>query len=110
MSTDRVSSIIKRIVDILIEKYNPVKIIFFGSYVWGNYTDDSDIDILIIKETDKKRKVDRFVEIKRLIYDPENDIPVSPLVLTIDEIKERLAMGDDFIKEILEKGKVLYEK
>jgi len=110
MSTDRVGSIIKRIVDILIEKYNPVKIIFFGSYVWGNYTDDSDIDILIIKETDKKRKVDRFVEIKRLIYDPENDIPVSPLVLTIDEIKERLAMGDDFIKEILEKGKVLYEK
>ncbi len=108
--SDKINSIIKRIVDILVEKYHPVKIILFGSYALGNYTEDSDIDILIIKETDEKRRVDRFIEVKRLIYDSENEIPVSPLVLTIEEIKERLKMGDNFIEEILEKGKVLYER
>ncbi len=105
-----VNPIIKKIVDTLVEKYQPDKIILFGSYARGACTEDSDIDLLIIKETDKKRRVDRFVEVKRLIYDPENKIPVSPLVLTEDEIKERLKMGDDFIEEILTKGKMLYER
>ncbi len=35
--------------------------------------------------------------------------PLDLLVRTPSKIRERLAMGDDFIKEILEKGKVLYE-
>lgn len=110
MANLRVDSIIKKVVDTLVEEYKPDKIILFGSYAYGTYTEDSDIDILIIKKTDKKRRVDRFVEVKRLIYDPGNKIPVSPLVLTDAEIKERLKIGDDFIEEILTKGKVLYEK
>jgi len=106
----KVEAIIKEIVEILTEKYKPEKIILFGSYAYGNPTEDSDIDLLIIKETDKKRRVDRFVEVKRIIFNPKIRIPISPLVLTKDEIKERLEMGDDFIEEILTKGKVLYER
>jgi len=106
----KVEAIIKEIVEILTEKYKPEKIIFFGSYAYGNPTEDSDIDLLIIKETDKKRRVDRFVEVKRIIFNPKIRIPISPLVLTKEEIKERLEMGDDFIEEILTKGKVLYER
>ena len=106
----KVEAIIKEIVEILTEKYKPEKIILFGSYAYGNPTEDSDIDLLIIKETDKKRRVDRFVEVKRIIFNPKIRIPISPLVLTKEEIKERLEMGDDFIEEILTKGKVLYER
>jgi len=106
----KVEAIIKEIVGILTEKYKPEKIILFGSYAYGNPTEDSDIDLLIIKETDKKRRVDRFVEVKRIIFNPKIRIPISPLVLTKEEIKERLEMGDDFIEEILTKGKVLYER
>ncbi len=101
--------LIERIVKILVEKYQPEKIILFGSYVRGTYTEDSDIDLLIIKDTDKKKR-ERFVEVKRLIYDPANEIPVSPLVLTKEEINKRLEIGDDFIEEILTEGIVLYEK
>jgi predicted nucleotidyltransferase len=101
--------IIKEIVDILIKQYHPSKIILFGSYAYGKPTEDSDIDLLIIKETDKKRRIDRFVEVQSLIYNKEARIPVSPLVLTKEELEERLNMGDDFIEEIITKGKVLYE-
>jgi len=110
MTTVEVNSIIKKIIDTLVEKYHPVKIIIFGSYAYGIPDEDSDFDLLIIKDTDKKRRVDRFVEVKRLIFDPEIKITVSPIVLTNDEVKERLNMGDDFLEEILTKGKTLYER
>ena len=74
-----------------------------------NLTPYGDIDLFIVKETNA-RMVDRFVEVKRLIYDPESRIPVSPLVYTPEEVTERLRSGDDFVKEVMREGKVLYEK
>jgi predicted nucleotidyltransferase len=106
----RVKNIIKEVVKVLVEKYFPEKIILFGSYAYGNPTEDSDIDLLIIKETDKKRRVDRFVEVQNLIYSRKSKIPVSPLVLTKEELQERLSIGDDFINEIVRNGQVLYER
>jgi len=102
--------IIKKVTRQLIKKYKPIKIVLFGSYANGTSDENSDIDLLIIKDTDKKRRVDRFIEVKKLIFDPKIKIPISPIVLTSKEVKERLSMGDNFIEEILEKGKVLYEK
>jgi len=89
--------------------YNPQKIILFGSYAYGKPSLDSDLDLFIIKKTTKERR-ERFVEIKRLIYDPNREIVLSPLIYTPAEVKERLTLGDDFVKEILEKGEVLYAK
>ena len=100
---------IAKIIAILKKEYSPLKIILFGSYVYGNPTEDSDIDILIIKNTNKNR-VDRFITVKKLIYDPQRKIVVSPLVLTPDELSNRLSIGDDFIKDIISRGIVLYEK
>ena len=104
---------IRKIISAIIEKlkneYEPLKIILFGSYVYGNPTEDSDIDLLIIKDTNKRR-VDRFVEVKRMIYDPNFKIPVSPLIYTPDELEERLKIGDDFVKEIIQKGVVFYDE
>lgn len=110
MTAVEVTLIIKKIVDTLVDKYHPDKIVLFGSYAHGTYDEDSDLDLLIIKDGEKKRRVDRFVEVKRLIFNPEIKIPVSPVVLTNDEAKERLDMGDDFLEEILTKGKVLYKR
>jgi len=87
--------------------YHPDKIILYGSYAHGNPTSDSDIDLLIIKDTDKRR-VDRFVEVKQIIYQPGRTIVISPLVYTPKEIEERLKMGDDFVTNIMTKGKVIY--
>ena len=105
----QIDQLISRIVKTISHEYRPQKIILFGSYAYGRATPDSDIDLLIIKDTDL-RMVDRFVEVKRLIYDPQLRIPVSPLVYTPHELQERLDMGDDFVEEVMREGKVLYEK
>jgi len=105
---EEVETILSEIVGRLKSEYNPLKIILFGSYAYGTPGKDSDIDLLILKDTNERR-VDRFVWVKRIIYDSNRKIPVSPLVYTPDELSERLNMGDDFMKEIIQKGVVLYE-
>ncbi len=106
---EEVKTILSEIIEKIKREYKPQRIILFGSYAYGNPTEDSDIDLLILKDT-KKRRVDRFVRIKQIIYNPNYKIPVSPLVYTPEELKERLKMGDDFLKEIIQNGVVLYEK
>ena len=89
--------------------YKPEKIILFGSYAYGKPNRDSDIDMFIIRGT-TKRRIDRFIEVKKLVYDANRRIPFSPIVYTPEEVKQRLSLGDDFVKEILDKGRVLYAK
>jgi len=103
----RVRKTILEIVDRIIRGYNPKKVILFGSYAYEKPTEDSDIDLLIIKNTDK-RPIDRWVEVKKLLRGRSRSLPVSPLVYTEKEIEERIAIKDFFAKEILEKGEVLY--
>lgn len=88
-------------------KLKPEKIILFGSYAKGNPTPDSDVDLLIILDTQKSRK-DRVVEVSLLLY--PRFFPVDILVKTPQEIEADLAGGNFFIRNILEKGKVLYEQ
>ena len=57
---------IKIIVDKIISEYKPKKIILFGSYAYGTPTEDSDIDLLIVKDTDE-RPIDRWVEVKKIL-------------------------------------------
>jgi predicted nucleotidyltransferase len=103
----RIQSIIDNIVEKIIAEYEPEKIILYGSFAYGKPTRDSDIDLFIIKDTELER-IYRFAEVKRLIYKPGRRIPVSPLVYTPGELSERLTAGDDFVKEILDRGEVLY--
>ncbi len=108
MTGDRKTrEIILKIVEKIIREYHPKKIILFGSYAYGEQTDDSDVDLLIIKNTDK-RPIDRWVEVKRLLRDTTRALPVSPLVYTEKEIEERTAIKDFFVEEIFKKGEVLY--
>ena len=104
---ERVKKLIQEITGKIVQRYEPIKVILFGSYVYGNPTEDSDIDLLIIKNTGQ-RPIDRWVEVKRILRDPKRTIPVSPLVYTEKEIEERLAIKDFFIQEIFERGEVLY--
>ncbi len=89
------------------EAYSPEKIILFGSYAYGNPTKGSDIDLLIVKNT-KDRVIDRMVQIYKII--DIRKIDLSPFVVTPEELKQRVELGDHFFKEILSKGVVLYEK
>jgi predicted nucleotidyltransferase len=91
----------------IVAVYAPQKVILFGSYAYGKPNEDSDIDLLIIKDTDK-RPIERWMEVKRLLRDRNRTVSVSPLVYTRQELEQRLAIQDYFIQEVLEKGEVLY--
>ena len=89
------------------KQYHPEKIILYGSYAYGNPREDSDIDLLIIKDTDEQ-PIDRRVAVRRIISDPTRLIPVETIVITPTELKERQRIGDQFLEEIFTKGEVLY--
>lgn len=98
---------IERIVRRSAEGYQPIKVILFGSYAYGRPTEDSDIDLLIVKET-SERFIDRWVAVRELIADPERRVPVEPIVVTPGELHRRLRKGDQFFQEIVARGEVLY--
>jgi predicted nucleotidyltransferase len=109
MSKNKVTQVILEMVEKIKNRYKPEKIILFGSYAYGKPTRDSDIDMLIVKRT-KRKSMDRWFALKKLCNDPDRGIPFSPLVFTPEELQYRLSLGDQFIKEIWEKGKILYER
>lgn len=96
---------LKSITNQLIGFYKPEKIILFGSLAWGRPDRASDIDLLIAKEKVPKNKRERVRELlNKISYKKATDF----LIFRPSEVKERLSMGDPFIKTIFEKGKVLY--
>lgn len=97
---------IKKITAQIIKDYQPEKIILFGSCARGNFSEGSDVDLLIIKET-KDSRIDR---IKKILLKVDYNLPFEPLVYTRDELEQRRKLGDSFILEVLSEGKVLYEK
>lgn len=111
MVTDEgIREILFGIVESIKAKYNPEKIILYGSFAYGIPKESSDIDLLIVKET-SDRPLDRMTLVHRIVDIRDSSYPAfSPIVLTPEEIKERLEIGDQFIEEILTKGEVLYAR
>lgn len=85
--------------------FHPDRIILFGSHAYGKPTTDSDIDLLVVMPFEG-----RHTEQAIRILDKLNVLaPLDLLVRTPEQMKERQALGDTFISEILERGKVMYE-
>ncbi len=89
----------------VVRNFHPERIILFGSYTYGKPTENSDVDLLIILPFEGK-PIQKASEILRKI---KPRIPVELLVRTPTQVKQRLALNDHFLREIIEKGKVLYE-
>lgn len=88
----------------LVEKYKPEKIILFGSAAWGE-GEVNDIDLFIVKSDVPYYGADRIGELYELM---DTDIAVDYIVYKPEEVRERLSLGDPFIKKIFSKGKVIY--
>jgi predicted nucleotidyltransferase len=86
---------------------HPEKIILFGSYGYGKPTNDSDVDLLVIMETGG-RPADRYLAVSRLLR--PRPFPLDILVKTPTEIAQALEKKDFFIREIVTRGRVLYER
>lgn len=97
--------IIREAIKDAIAEIRPEKVILFGSYAYGSPNRDSDVDLLFIKDSGLSG-LKRYCWVSRYI---KHLFPMEILVKTQAEIKNRLNMGDPFYKEIVKKGKVLYE-
>jgi predicted nucleotidyltransferase len=95
---------IQKLSDQIAQVFRPERIVLFGSYAYGLPTADSDVDLLVILPH-RGRGSRKAAEILSQIHPP---FPVDLLVRTPELIKQRLAWNDFFLREILEKGKVLY--
>lgn len=81
------------------------RIILFGSRSHGTARSDSDVDLLVIMPFSGHR-ADQSVAIRMKL---RPTFPVDLVIRSPQEVKRRLAMGDLFLRDILEHGKVLYE-
>jgi hypothetical protein len=89
--------VILGVVERIRREYRLKRIVLFGSYANGNPGPDSDIDLLIVKDT-AERPIDRRVAVARIAADPNRLIPVQPPVLTPGEVESRLAVGTSFCR------------
>ena len=89
----------------IVENFHPQKVILFGSYAYGKPTEDSDVDLLVVMPYEGN-ELEQMAKVRRRI---KSIFPLDIFVKTPAQLKERYEMDDYFIKEIIEKGKVLYE-
>ena len=95
-----------RMIEVIRTEYRPEKIILFGSLADDAVHEWSDIDLLIIKETDK-RPIDRNIELVRLI---RPTVGVDLFIYTPHEFAVLLNEKYSFLLNILKTGKTVYEK
>ena len=107
MNAQDFDRVIQLITERLRDEYSPEKIILFGSYADGSSRPDSDIDLLIIKQT-RDRFIDRWISVRRILSDKNRSIGLETLVLTPEEIADRISIGDQFIADIMMNGRLLY--
>jgi predicted nucleotidyltransferase len=97
---------IKAYSDEIVKKFDPDKIILFGSYAYGTPHVGSDVDMLVIM-AHEGNSIRKSVEI---IYATNPRFGIDLLIRTPASLEKRLNMGDTFIRDILTKGKTLYER
>ena len=98
---------IEKIAAKIAQEYKPEKIILFGSYAWGKPTEDSDVDLFIIEKTEEPKRM-RQIKLRKWLFG--SGLPMDLIVYTPEEVRERLKIKDFFIEEIINKGKVIYER
>jgi len=103
IETNKINEIVNRIA----YKFNPDKIILFGSYAMGNPSNSSDLDLLIITDTDLPYHKRSFDIHKALIG---SMVPIDILVYTQKEFEQERNEKSSFISSAIKTSKVLYER
>jgi predicted nucleotidyltransferase len=98
------ASAIHHVVAQIAERFSPRRIILFGSYARGKPRPESDVDLLVIMNT--PREGEQSLRIRRAI---QCDFGLDLIVCRPETLEQRLKLGDFFLREIVEQGKVLYE-
>jgi predicted nucleotidyltransferase len=104
------SETLPQAIERIVSELRPEKIILFGSYAYGTPTPDSDVDLFVVMDT-KAKQAERYRTVSTLLH--PRRFPVDIIVKTPKEVDEAMQGGRDngfFIREIIGKGKVLYDR
>lgn len=96
---------IDSIVEQLVANYQPEKVILFGSVARGDATEESDVDLLVVKKTSETFH-NRMVEARKSV---QTEWPMDVIVYTPDELNRALAERRLFIRHVLKYGRTVYE-
>lgn len=91
--------------DDIVREFAPLQVILFGSYAYGTPTEDSDVDFLVVMDIPESETRRQAVEIRQRI---PRRFSMDLLVRSPKEIAYRISHNDWFLREITEKGEVLY--
>ena len=101
--------IIKEIVERLKKVPEVKKIIMFGSRARGDYSEESDIDLLVIGDFEG-RIIDRQMKLDAVLWKIHLQVPMDIFPLKEDELKKLLEAGSFFWNEVISEGRVIYER
>ena len=97
---------IQSVCDDIVREFTPLQVVLFGSYAYGAPTEYSDVDLLVVMPVAKSEARQQEIEIRERLDRP---FRLHVLVHSPEDLAYRLAYNDWFLREITEKGAVLYE-
>jgi predicted nucleotidyltransferase len=90
------------------DNFDPEQIILFGSHAYGKPTAWSDVDLLVVMDTPTGKELEKSLEIRRSL--PVLTFGLDVVVRSRKVIERRKKLGDWFLVDVTEKGKILYER
>jgi predicted nucleotidyltransferase len=96
-----------KIVETIVQRYRPLRIVMFGSYARGDYNAASDLDLFLLV-SDAADWLERGLEFKRLVH--EDKLPIEAHIYTSREYARMREAENPLVLQIESEGKVLYEQ
>jgi len=89
-------------------KFHPEKIVLFGSHAYGKPGPESDVDLLVVMPFEGSPFRQAAVILDHVVR-AVGIMRLDLLVRTAQQVQERIQMGDTFMRDIIERGRVMYE-
>lgn len=96
---------IQAVADDIARLFCPLRIVLFGSYAYGTPHEHSDVDLLVVMPFEGRERA-KSLEIHRAVH---AGFPMDVLVYDSETLRQRLEWEDFFLREVTQRGRVLYE-
>ena len=93
---------------------HPEKVILFGSYAWGQPTEDSDIDLYVVTQDDflpanYEESMQNYLKVASVLREINKTVPIDLIVHTKPMHQAFIRLDSMFAREVMTRGQVLYE-